>query len=170
MEEKALMEISEQIEELIDQKNENSYFVYLTNREKLLLPIFMFRKEINQILNHMNEEIEMGFTNLWILERTAIYRDNQWLLLPENNDKADCSFDYGQKEDQYCTFIFHNFNKPSDIVMNRKSMDRNETKVHGSFKEAQDYVEKRIDYLKSVHDYRAYYALCAKQRYDFMWH
>lgn len=78
MEEKVLIENSERIDELIDQKNENSYFVYLTNRKKLLLPILMFRKEVNQIFNNMDEEIEMGFTNLWILERTAIYRDNQW--------------------------------------------------------------------------------------------
>ncbi|MET0959639.1 MAG: hypothetical protein ABWX58_04870 [Psychrobacillus psychrotolerans] len=66
--------------ELLDEKDNRKYFVYMTNRR----PHFpMFEEQLKNIENRMYEEIDMGYTNLWVMKRIGILKEQKWTYFPE---------------------------------------------------------------------------------------
>ncbi|ASN05370.1 hypothetical protein [Virgibacillus necropolis] len=150
--------------QLIDENDDRSYFVYLTNRNERLR---MFQKEVNQIFDEMNN-IQMGYTDLWIYERVAIYKDEKWITFSNNDDAANKGYDFGRvKEEKYRTFFFFESIRPST---NELYMPDEETMIHDSNKKALEHMESRMNYFKSHYPNRGVYGMCAKHLYDFMWH
>ncbi|MGI2329224.1 hypothetical protein [Planococcus sp. YIM B11945] len=150
--------------QLLDVKDDRTYFVYLTNRGT---PFQMFERHVDDILNRMREEIPMGYTNLWVMKRIGIihsetlsyFADNE--LLIEDKNKVDKS-----QKLPYKTFLFAKITATSAPMY----MPHLQIGHHATFEDAADFSADQIKQMKEHYPNREFTVLCAKRLHDLMWH
>lgn len=67
-------------EALLDVSDDREYFIYLTNRGDPLAGPWSDLSELSWDM--LSERFPMGYTNLWILRRHAVYANSEWVELP----------------------------------------------------------------------------------------
>jgi hypothetical protein len=67
-------------EALLDPADDRPYFVYLTNRKA---PLAGPRADLSEFSHGaLTRRFNMGYTNLWVLQRCAVYAERSWVELP----------------------------------------------------------------------------------------
>lgn len=150
--------------QLLDVKDDRTYFVYLTNRGN---PFSMFERNIADILDRMHEEVSMGYTNLWVLKRIGIIHTDVLTYFPDNELIVEGKTAYDKpQENPYLTFLFAKLTPASSPMYSpHEAIVR-----HASFEEAADFSANKIKNLKERYPNREFSVLCAKLLYDIAWH
>ncbi|SDM70563.1 hypothetical protein SAMN05518871_10246 [Psychrobacillus sp. OK028] len=151
--------------ELFDEKDNRKYFVYMTNRS----PNFpMFEGQLKDIENRMYEEIDMGYTNLWVMERIGILKEEKWTYFPENDLKDTENLGYNREErHNYCTFIFQKMNADSPFIL-YSSFEK--VYSYSTFEEAVEDATQLLNKKNSYYPERVFYVLCGKLLKNYTWH
>ncbi|MDN7242973.1 hypothetical protein QWY14_14250 [Planococcus sp. N028] len=151
-------------EQLLDVKDDRTYFVYLTNRKN---PFSMFERNVADILDHMHEEISMGYTNLWVMKRIGIIHIETLSYFPDNELIVEGKTIYDKPQEQpYLTFLFAKFTPAaSPIYSPHEAIVR-----HASFEDAAEFSAGKIKSMKEQYPDREFSVLCAKLLYDITWH
>jgi hypothetical protein len=80
-------------EKLLDPADEREYFVYLTNRKWPLTGPTADLSEFSY--GALFDRFDMGYTNLWVLQRYAVYADSEWRELrctaAPRHSRAECA-------------------------------------------------------------------------------
>lgn len=147
--------------ELLDEKDNRKYFIYMTNRSpSSSFP--MFEEQLKDIQNRLRE-IDMGYTNLWVMKRIGIIKEDKCTNFLEN-DSEDID---GEGNNRYFTFLFIKMDKNSPHII-YSSYEK--TKGYSTFEEAAENATKLLAKKKSYYPERVYYVLCGKLINDYMWH
>jgi len=151
-------------EQLLDVKDDRTYFVYLTNRKN---PFPMFERNVADILDHMHEKISMGYTNLWVMKRVGIIHTETLLYFPDNELIVEGKTIYDKPQKQpYTTFLFTK-SPPAALPM----YSPNEEIIHhASFEDAAEFSANKIKAMKERYPDHEFSILCAKLLYDIAWH
>ncbi|PSL41642.1 hypothetical protein B0H99_102326 [Planomicrobium soli] len=152
-------------EQLLDVKDDRTYFVYLTNRQN---PFSMFERNIADILERMHDEIETGSTNLWVMKRIGIVHCPETLsYFPDNELIVEGKTIYDKPQEQpYLTFLFSkNVPASPSLLSSHEAIAH-----HASFENAAEFSAEKIQSMKLRHPELEFSILCAKLLYDIDWH
>lgn len=149
---------------LLDEKDDRVYLVYLTNRQH---PFVLFERDFNRMMDRAAKEIQMGFTQLWTMKRIGVilpekvcyFPDNELLLEPQ-------SFAGALKNDVYIIFLFAKKSPASPFVFTKGMAPES----HRSFEAAAASAARLLDLMKDTYPDRDFKVLCAKLLYSFPWH
>jgi len=151
--------------ELLDEKDNRKYFVYMTNRS----PHFpLFEDQLKNIENRMYEEIDMGYTNLWVMKRIGILKEQKWTYFLEDDlEVIENSGHHQEEKHNYYTFLFLKMDADSPFIL-YSSFE----KVI-SFSTLEEAVENATELLQKKTSYypnREFYVLCGKLLKNYTWH
>lgn len=146
-------------EQLADEKQPRNFFVYLTNRTDAFQ---MLETDSKAIENRIREEIGMGYTDLWIMERISIYKDGDWQLTNE------VSMDSTARQEGILFYVFPLFTLSSGPGLFYSNFDQ--LKGHSTLTDAKVYAEELIKKKQAFYKSREYTAVCAARIRSFMWH
>jgi hypothetical protein len=152
-------------EQLLDVKDDRTYFVYLTNRQN---PFSMFERNIADILERMHDEISIGYTNLWVMKRIGIIHCPETLsYFPDNELIVEGKTIYDNPQQlPYTTFLFSKITPTSSTLhSSHEAIGR-----HASFEEAAEFSAEKIKSMKKRYPDHEFSVLCAKLLYDIAWH
>lgn len=152
-------------DQLLDVKDDRTYFIYLTNREN---PFSLFERNVADILERMHDEISTGSTNLWVMKRIGIIHCPETLsYFPDNELIVEGKTIYDKPQEQpYLTFLF------SKSVLSSPTLHSPPEAIarHASFENAAEFSAEKIRSMSSCYPEREFSILCAKLLYDIDWH
>lgn len=144
--------------ELLDEKDNRSYFVYMTNRN----PRFqMLEGRLKDIENRIYEEISMGYTNLWVMKRIGIFKEEKWTYFLEKD------LENMEETGSYYTFLFLKMSADSPFILH-SSFEK--VVSYSTLEEAVENATILLNKKKSTYPERIFYVLCGKLLKNYTWH
>lgn len=153
------------IKKLLDETENISYFVYLTNRGDAFPKI---GDSLEEIYTNLREEVTMGYTDLWVLKRVGLLNKHDTFYFSENDRTADDELKRAQylPEKIYITFTFVQINEATSPMYTNSGG----TMTHLTYEEAEEYAVKHIDKMKQKYPEREFYVLYARLVERNTWH
>lgn len=150
--------------QLLDEKDDRVYFVYMTNRQD---PFLLFERDMTQMMQRAFDEISVGYTNLWVMKRISIVIKEKVFYFPDNELVIEpASFFQQNKQEVYIIFLFVR-NSPSVPYVLSKRMN---TEPYKRFESAAEAGARLIELMENTYPGRQFKVLCAKLLYDIPWH
>ncbi len=150
--------------QLLDEKDDRVYFVFMTNRQDSFQ---LFERDMAHMMQRASKEITVGYTNLWIMKRISIVNKDKVCYFPDNELLIEPTSFYDQnKLEVYIIFLFVQ-NSPSTPFVFSKRMT---TEPYIRFETAAEAGARLIELMENTYPGRQFKVLCAKLLYDIPWH
>lgn len=150
-------------DKLLDVEEKRNYFIYSTNGH---INFPLIDQSLESMQKRMYDEVKMGYTNLLLLKRKAIYLEGKWVQLAESVDET-VEKPTKTKDQYYFTFLFLKINPSMHNVM-YTPIDG--AKSHLSFDAASKYIENLVAEKQTLYPNRNFFAVYAQLLDNYMWH